>query len=318
MYESLPDAARPLPPSLLKIRILLRTGTYSIVAHDPATGDIGVAVQSHWFSVGAVVPWTRPGVGAVAVQSIPDPVVAVRLLDRLEAGELPEEALAAEIAGDEQRDFRQTAVVAADGRTAVHTGSMCMAYAGDTGGAGFSCQANIMASDRVWPAMAEAYEAADGPLARRMLAALHAAEAAGGDIRGRQSCAVVVAPAQGEPWRRTVDLRVEDSPEPLEEMQRLLDVHDAYALAERGDELVAEGRTDEAGDAFRRAADLAPDNHELLFWAGLAAFQGGQRDLGLDQVRRAIELQPGWAELLPRLPPLFAPSGPEVSEALGL
>jgi uncharacterized Ntn-hydrolase superfamily protein len=297
---------------------VLRTGTYSIVAHDPATGEVGVAVQSHWFSVGSVVPWTRAGVGAVATQSIPDPAIGMRVLDRLEAGDAPAVALAAELAGDPQADFRQTAVVAADGRCAVHTGALCVAYAGDAGGSGFSCQANIMASERVWHAMAEAFPAAEGPLARRLLAALEAAEGAGGDIRGRQSCAIVVVPPSGEPWRRTVDLRVEDAAEPLEEIARLLDVHDAYALATEGDDLISEGRPDEAGEAFRRAAQLAPDNHELLFWAGLAAVQGGERDLGLAQVRRAIELQPGWAELLPRLPPLFAPAGPEVREALGL
>lgn len=297
---------------------MVRSGTYSIVARDPATGEVGVAVQSHWFSVGAIVPWTRAGVGAVAVQSVPDPATGPRLLDRLEAGEDPAGALAAELAVDEQADFRQIAVAAADGRVAVHTGVGCMDHAGDTVGEGFSCQANIMASGRVWGAMAEAFTGSEGPLARRLLDALDAAEAAGGDIRGRQSCAIAVAPAHGEPWRRTVDLRVEDAPEPLDEMRRLLDVHDAYALATEGDELVSLGRVEEAGDAFRRAADLAPDNHELLFWAGLAAVGGGQTDLGLAQVRRAIEIQPGWAELLPRLPALFAPAAPEVARTLGL
>jgi uncharacterized Ntn-hydrolase superfamily protein len=299
---------------------MLRHGTYSIVGHDPTTGDMGVAVQSHWFSVGSIVPWARAGVGAVAVQSIPDPEVGSRLLDRLAAGQGPDEALRAELATDEQADFRQVALVSADGRAAAHTGAMCVAYAGDVQAAGCSCQANIMASERVWPAMAEAFAAADPalPLARRLLAALHAAEEAGGDIRGRQSCAIVVAPAEGEPWRRTVDLRVEDAAEPLEEMERLLGVHDAYALATEGDELVSLGRLDEAGDAFRRAAELAPDNHELLFWAGLAAVHAGQEELGLGQVRRAIEQQPGWAELLPRLPEVFAPAAPAVAARLGL
>jgi len=297
---------------------MLRSGTYSIVAHDPVTGEVGVAVQSHWFSVGAIVPWTRAGVGAVAVQSVPDPAAGPRLLDRLEAGEGPAAALAAELAADEQADFRQIAVVATDGRVAAHTGPNCMDYAGDIVAGGFTCQANIMASDRVWGAMAEAFSGSDGPLARRLLGALDAAEGAGGDVRGRQSCAIAVAPAQGEPWRRTVDLRVEDDPEPLEAMRRLLGLHDAYALATEGDELVSMGRTDEAGEAFRRASELAPDNHELLFWAGLSAVQAGQRDLGLSQVRRAIKLQPGWAELLPRLPAIMAPAAPAVARELGL
>lgn len=297
---------------------MLRAGTYSIVAHDRASGELGVAVQSHWFSVGAVVPWTRAGVGAVAAQSVPDAAAAVRLLDRLEVGEAPDAALAAELAADPQAAFRQTAVVAADGRTATHTGESCIAFAGQAGGPGFSCQANIMASEEVWPAMAQAFPAAQGTLARRMLAALYAAEAAGGDVRGRQSCAIAVAPAGGEPWRRTVDLRVEDHPEPLAEMQRLLGLHEAYALATEGDDLVSEGRLEQAGEAFRRAAALAPDNHELLFWAGLAAYAGGRREEGLAQVRRAIELEPGWAELLGRLPEQIAPAAPAVARALGL
>jgi len=298
---------------------MVRAGTYSIVAHDDATGEVGVAVQSHWFSVGSIVPWSRPGVGAVAVQSVPDPAAGPRLLDRLEAGEDPQEALRAELAADDQASHRQTALVAVDGRTAVHTGAMCMAFAGAAGGPGFSCQANVMASERVWGAMADAFAAAASQtLARRMLTALDAAEAAGGDIRGRQSCAVVVAPAAGEPWRRTVDLRVEDAAEPLAEMARLLDVHDAYALATEGDEHMAAGRFAEADAAFTRAAELAPGNHELLFWAGLAEFGSGRREEGLAQVRRAVELQPGWAELLPRLPAAIAPSAAEVAEALGL
>lgn len=299
---------------------MLRCGTYSIVAHDPGTGEVGVAVQSHWFSVGSIVPWTRAGVGAVAVQSVPDPAYGERLLDRLQAGEDPRAALDAELAADEQAGFRQVAVVAADGRAAAHTGAMCVAFAGDVAGEGFTCQANIMASERVWGAMADAFGRSDPalPLARRLLAALDAAERAGGDVRGRQSCAVAVAPAAGERWRRTVDLRVEDAAEPLEEMARLLDVHDAYALATEGDELVSRGCTEEAGAAYRRASELAPGNHELLFWAGLAAVQAGRREDGLRQVRRAIELQPGWAELLPRLPAAMAPAAPAVAAELGL
>ncbi len=160
-----------------------------------------------------------------------------------------------------------------------------------------------MASERVWTAMAEAFPRADGPLARRLLAALRAAEDAGGDIRGRQSCAIVVAPAAGEWWRKTVDLRVEDAAEPLEEMARLLETSTTPTRWRRSATTSSpRGAREEAGDAYRRASELAPENHELLFWAGLAAFQGGQRELGLDQVRRAIAVQPGWAELLPAPP----------------
>jgi uncharacterized Ntn-hydrolase superfamily protein len=164
--------------------------------------------------------------------------------------------------------------------------------------------------------MASAFESASGPLARRLLAALHAAEAHGGDARGRQSAALVVAPARGEPWQRTVDVRVDDHPEPLTQMDRLLDLSEAYALATAGDDLVGQGRHEEAGERYRRASELAPGNHELLFWAGLAAAQAGDLTTALDRVREAIRLQPGWRELLERLEPEIAPSAPAVLAAL--
>jgi uncharacterized Ntn-hydrolase superfamily protein len=290
--------------------------TYSLVARDPQTGDLGVAVQSHWFSVGPIVPWARPGVGAVATQSIAEPAYGPRLLDRLAAGQAPREALTALLAEDEQARFRQVAVVDARGRVAVHTGEGCIAFAGDHAGEGFSAQANMMASPEVWPAMAHAFDAAVGPLARRLLAALHAAEAHGGDVRGRQSAALLVVPAAGEAWQVSVDLRVEDHPEPLAELDRLLDLHDAYALATRGDDLTGEGRHDEAGAAYDAASALAPVNHELLFWAGLAAAQAGDLPAAVERVRRAIALQPGWADLLGRLEPEVAPGAAAVRAAL--
>jgi uncharacterized Ntn-hydrolase superfamily protein len=294
----------------------VRRGTYSIVARDPATGELGVAVQSHWFGVGAIVPWVMPGVGAVATQSIAEPAYGPRALELLAGGAPPGEALARLLAEGDRARYRQVAVIDGRGEVAVHTGDGCIAWAGDQGGREFSAQANMMASAEVWPAMAHAFEAAAGPLTRRLVAALHAAEARGGDVRGRQSAALVVAPPDGEAWRRRVDLRVEDHPEPLAELDRLLDLHDAYALATVGDDLVAEGRHDEAAERYASAAELAPDNHELLFWAGLSAAQGGDMRLALQRVRRAIELQPGWRALLARLEPDIAPSAAAVREAL--
>jgi uncharacterized Ntn-hydrolase superfamily protein len=294
----------------------MRRGTYSIVARDPATGELGVAVQSHWFSVGPIVPWARPGVGAVATQSIAEPAYGPRALDRLAGGESAGVALAALLAADPQAAYRQVAVIGAAGPPAVHTGEGCIAYAGHAAGADFSVQANMMASDAVWPAMAAAFERAQGPLARRLLAALDAAEAAGGDARGRQSAALVCVQASGEAWRRTVELRVEDHDEPLAELERLLTVHDAYDLATQGDDLVGQGRHAEAGERYEAASRLAPDNHELLFWAGLAVAQAGDLDLALARVRRAIELQPGWRDLLDRLTPEIAPGAPLVRAAL--
>jgi len=295
---------------------MVRRGTYSIVACDPATGAVGVAVQSHWFAVGPIVPWVRAGVGAVATQSIVDPSYGPRLLDLLQDGAAPQDALARAVAEDEQARYRQVAVVDAQGHVATHTGERCIPHAGHQAGENFSAQANMMASPGVWPAMAQAFERAAGPLQRRLAAALHAAEANGGDARGRQSCALLVAPRTGESWQTTVDLRVDDDPEPLHELDRLLDLHDAYELASEGDDLTGAGRHDEAGDRYERASALAPGNHELLFWAGLAAAQAGDLPTGLQRVRRAIELQPGWAELLDRLEPDIAPAAGAVREAL--
>jgi uncharacterized Ntn-hydrolase superfamily protein len=294
----------------------MRRGTYSIVARDPRSGELGVAVQSHWFSVGGIVAWARAGVGAVATQSIAEPAYGPRLLDRLTAGAHAPAALAELTAQDEQAAVRQVAVVDARGVATCHTGERCIAHAGDTSGDGFSAQANMMASPGVWPAMARAYESAAGPLARRLMAALHAAEAAGGDVRGRQSAALLVVPATGEDWRTVRDLRVEDSAEPLTELDRLLDVADAYELAGEADELAGQGRHAEAGTLYERAGALAPGNHELLFWSGLAAAQAGDMPRALERVRRAIAARPAWRELLDRLEPDIAPGAAAVRDAL--
>jgi uncharacterized Ntn-hydrolase superfamily protein len=292
--------------------------TYSIVARDPATGELGVAVQSHWFSVGSIVTWGRAGVGAVATQSIAEPAYGPRLLDRLATGEAPAAALRAELVADDRARFRQVAAVDAAGRVAAHTGESCVPFAGHVEREGFSAQANMMASAEVWPAIASAFEGAEGSLVRRLVAALDAGEAAGGDVRGRQSAALLVVPAEGEAWRRTVELRVEDHPEPLEELQRLLALREAYDLADAADELASAGRFDEAGERGRRALELAPDNPELMFWAGLSLAHQGQVDRGVAMVRRAIELHPGWGDLLGRLSQEIAPGAAVVREALTL
>jgi uncharacterized Ntn-hydrolase superfamily protein len=293
----------------------MRRGTYSIVAHDPQTGECGVAVQSHWFSVGSVVTWARAGVGAVATQSLADPGYGPRLLDALAAGEEPEAALQRLVAADEQGRFRQVACVRADGAIAVHTGPDCIAFAGHATGEGFSAQANMMATEQVWGAMAEAFSGSDGPLRRRLMQALDAAEGAGGDARGRQSAALLVVPAKGEEWDR-FELRVEDHPEPLEELRRLITVREAYDLAEKADEAMGEGRHEDAARFGAQALELTPDNHELLFWAGLGMAQSGDLDQGTEMVRRAIALQPGWRELIGRLSPEIAPSAADVAARL--
>jgi uncharacterized Ntn-hydrolase superfamily protein len=294
----------------------MRRGTYSIVARDPDSGQLGVAVQSHWFSVGSIVTWAEPGVGTVATQSIAEPAYGPQLLERLRNGESPNAALHALLDADEKARFRQVAVLDASDAGAVHTGEGCIPHAGHTEGEGFSTQANMMASAEVWPAMAEAFQAAEGPLARRLFAALEAAEAAGGDVRGRQSAALLVVPAEGEPWRRDADLRVEDHPEPLAELKRLLDLHEAYDLANRADDLGAAGRHEEASQAFMRAMELAPGNAELLFWGGLGLAQENV-EAGSGLVNQAIEANPAWGELLARLRPEIAPAAEAVRVTLG-
>ena len=201
------------------MRVAVRTGTYSIVARDPATGELGVAVQSHWFSVGSLVSWAEPGVGAVATQANVDPAYGPRTLALIRVGVTAPDALARLLEADPEADVRQVAAIDASGRVAVHTGAGCIPYAGDASGDDFSCQANMMGSEAVWGAMADAFRRAEGPLTHRLLAALDAGEGAGGDVRGRQSAAIVVAPAEGERWRLSVDLRVEDHPEPIDEIE---------------------------------------------------------------------------------------------------
>jgi uncharacterized Ntn-hydrolase superfamily protein len=286
--------------------------TYSIVARDPDSGELGAAVQSHWFSVGSVVTWARPGIGAVATQAVADPAYGPRALDLMARGVTGPDALRRLVADDRAAAMRQVAVVDAAGRVAVHTGGRCIAFAGDACGDQVSCQANMMASADVWPAMLDAYASAAGPLARRLLAALDAGEAAGGDARGRQSAALLVVPAHGEPWETVVSLRVEDDDEPLEELRRLLGLADAYALASDADDMSARGEHAAAARMYREASAMAPGNHELRFWAGLGLAQAGELDAGVREVRAAIAEQRGWRDLLARLPAELAPSAAAV------
>jgi uncharacterized Ntn-hydrolase superfamily protein len=290
--------------------------TYSIVARDPDTGRLGVAVQSHWFGVGAVVPWARPGIGAVATQANLEIAYGPRLLDLLADGADPQSALERLLEEDPAGHTRQVAVVDAQGRVAVHTGTSCTTFAGHAVGDGFTCQANIMATERVWGEMRDTFASSTGVLSERLLDALDAAERAGGDLRGRQSAALLVVPGEGEAWRTEVRLHVEDEPEPLSELRRLLAISAAYRLASRADDLAGLGRHREAADAYRQAHELDPDNHELRFWAGLGAAEVGDFDLALQQVRAAIAAHPPWREMLDRLSPDISPSAPEVRARL--
>jgi uncharacterized Ntn-hydrolase superfamily protein len=278
--------------------------TYSIVARDSATGDFGVAVQSHWFSVGPVVPWAEAGVGAVATQSLVEIAYGPRALDLLKQGYDAQRALDTLLARDPERDVRQVAIVDAQGRVAAHTGARCIPDAGHATGSGFSVQANLMRNDRVWGAMRDAYRGARGDLAERLLQALEAAESAGGDIRGKQSAAILIVRAHptDRPWTdRTMDLRVEDSPAPLPELRRLVSLHRAYDAANRGDEQLAKQNFDGAMSAYAEAARLAPESEELRFWKAAALFKEGKESEALADFRWLFARNGDWAVLVPRL-----------------
>lgn len=279
--------------------------TFSIVARDPETGELGVAVQSHWFSVGSVVTWAEAGVGAVATQSLVEVSYGPLGLALMRAGKSAGEALAALLAADEGRDLRQVAMVDAQGRVAVHTGSRCIAEAGHAVGPGFSVQANMMITGEVWPAMADAYESAEGDLAERLLVALEAGQAAGGDIRGQQSAAILIVrgTSTGRPWADTVmDLRVEDHPEPIRELWRLVQIHRAYQHMNRGDERLGEGKVEEALEEYRTAAALAPHIEELPFWQAVTLADLGRLEEALPLFGRVFAVNPAWADLVRRLP----------------
>ncbi|MCB1036039.1 MAG: DUF1028 domain-containing protein [Acidobacteria bacterium] len=279
--------------------------TYSIVARDPETGQMGVAVQSHWFQVGSVVAWAEAGVGAVATQSFVKVDYGPKGLRLLSTGIDPQEALSALLATDPQREVRQVAMVDAQGRVAAWTGGKCIQPAGHQMGDGYSVQANLMDKATVWPAMAKAFEAAQGDLASRMLAALEAAQAEGGDIRGQQAAALIVVRAEstGNYWEdRLVDLRVDDHPEPVKELRRLLRLHRAYESMNAGDEAVALGHIDEAVKLYTAASELAPDIAELPFWQAVTLFLAGRDEEALPIFKDVFAREERWWRLVPRLP----------------
>lgn len=283
--------------------------TYSIVALDPAAGQLGVAVQSHYFGTGVAVPWLEAGVGAVATQSFVEVSYGPLGLALMRAGKRAPQALTALLAADPRQDQRQVAMVDMHGNVAVHTGARCIAAAGHRTGDGYAVQANLMLQATVWDAMADAYEQSRGDLAARMLAALEAAEAEGGDIRGRQSAALVVVNAQpsGQPWQdRVIDLRVDDHADPLNELRRLLTVRRAYDGWNAAEARLAGDRVDahqvaEAVALFDAAPDLLPANPEGVFWFGCALVNAGQIEAALPYFRRVYTAQPVWRELVPRL-----------------
>ncbi|MFQ5511511.1 MAG: DUF1028 domain-containing protein [Candidatus Krumholzibacteriia bacterium] len=279
--------------------------TYSIIARDAKTGQLGVAVQSHWFSVGSNVPWVRAGVGAVATQSLTDISYGPLGLAMMQSGKTAEQALRGLLRSDENPQWRQVGMMDAAGTRAVHTGRKCIRQAGHVSGKDFIVMANLMEKATVWEAMARAFRETDGDLTEKMLAALEAAQDEGGDIRGRQSAAIVVVTGKptGVPYKDTiVDLRVEDHPEPLKELRRLVGINRAYRFMNQGDERLAEKDTEGALEAYSRAMELAPHITEIQFWSALTLFTTGHEDEAIEYFKEVFARDSNWVEVLRRLP----------------
>ena len=294
--------------------------TYSIVARDSVTGELGVAVQSHWFSVGSIVTWAEAGVGAVATQSFVEVSYGPLGLELMRAGKTAQQALHALLSVDPHADVRQVAMVDRFGNVAVHTGKKCILEAGHHLGKQYSTQANLMEKNTVWDAMARAYETAKGDLIDRLMAALEAAQAEGGDIRGKQSAAILVVPgtSHGRPWQeKIIDLRVEDSPEPLKELKRLIRVHRAYQHMNNGDEYFARGDVKNALKEYAAARKYAPDNLEIIYWQAVTMAGAGQGEQALPLFREVFAKDRHWYELTPRLPHSdLLPNDPKLLERI--
>jgi uncharacterized Ntn-hydrolase superfamily protein len=279
--------------------------TFSIVARDPATGEMGVAVQSHWFAVGADVTWAEAGVGAIATQSFIDPSYGQLGLGLMRSGKSAPEALRGLLATDEDRETRQVAMIDAQGRVAAHTGAKCIAAAGHRTGDNFSAQANLMEKATVWPAMAKAFEAAKGDLTDRLVAALEAAQREGGDIRGKQSAAILVVRGKstGRPWvDKVVDLRVDDASDPIPELKRLVRYHRAYVHMQNGDDCSTKKDWNCAVREYGEAEKLLPDQVEVVFWHAVTLVTSGHAEESLPLFKKVFAREPIWAELVGRLP----------------
>jgi len=266
---------------------------------------MGVAVQSHWFSVGSVVTWAEAGVGVVATQAFVEASYGPLGLALMRGGKNPQQALKSLLATDPRPEVRQVAMLDTRGRVAAHTGKRCVAEAGHLTGRGFSCQANIMRSRKVWRAMANSFRKSKGSLSERLMQALESAEQAGGDLRGRQSAAMLVVKVDGGsmPWQqRVVDLRVEDHPQPLVELRRLLKIHQAYTHANEGDALLEKGDMKRALEEYERSATLYSENAELKFWEAVTLIDHGELDRGRTILKRVFRTNKDMRVLLRRLP----------------
>lgn len=261
-------------------------------------------MQSHWFSVGTVVTWGEAGVGVVATQAFSNPSFGPRGLELMRKGVSAEKAMRSLLKEDGGRDLRQVAMLDAKGSVAAHTGKRCIPCAGHLVATDFSVQANMMLNDQVWPEMAKRFECWKGSLAERLLVALEAGEEAGGDIRGKQSAALLVVRGQatGRVWEdRTVDLRVDDSREPLEDLKRLLRVHRAYQHMNMGDEAMEREDMPLAMKHYSTAEALFPRNLEMRFWHAVTLANNGRLDEALPIFRHVFAKDRDWRELALRL-----------------
>ena len=279
--------------------------TFSIVARDAVTGEMGVAVQSHWFSVGSIVSWGESGVGVVATQSFVNPSFGLRGLELLKAGKSPQEAVDELIASDEGRDVRQLAILNTKGRSASYTGKNCIPDAGNIAKENYSVQANMMLNNTVWPAMSEAFENSTGPLAERLITALEAGQNAGGDIRGKQSACLLIVKGEvtDKPWEdKMFDLRVDDSPEPIAELKRLLRVYRAYEHMNNGDVAVEKNNMELAMKEYSAAEEMFPDNLEMKFWHAVTLANIGKLDESIPMFEEVFSKDENWKLLFSRLP----------------
>ncbi|MEE8583676.1 MAG: DUF1028 domain-containing protein [Acidobacteriota bacterium] len=313
-------SAGALPASGVSARPSQLAHTYSIVAFDAQAGEVGAAVQSHWFSVGSIVIWAEAGVGAVATQSFVKVDYGPLGLRGMAAGE-PPQALLNRLTGEDQaQQVRQVAVADVQGRAAAHTGSQCIPHACDLQGKGFSVQANMMLKDSVCRAMKEAFEKSKGSLARRLSAALQAAQAEGGDIRGRQSAALKVVSAQKpeNPWQGVlVELRVDDHQNPLQELERLLGVQEAYQAMNQGDLAIENQHMEEALQHYRRAESMLPNRLEPRFWHAVQLVTLGRLEEALPIFRAVFAQDKNWLELARRLVKVdLLPKDPAILEAI--
>ncbi|MFX1447121.1 MAG: DUF1028 domain-containing protein [Promethearchaeota archaeon] len=280
--------------------------TYSIVARDVKTGEMGVGVQSHYFSVGSIVSWGESGVGVVATQSLVNASFGLRGLELLKQGKSPREALDTLIAADEGRDVRQVAILDVHGRVAAHTGSKCIIHAGHIEGDNYSVQANMMLTDKVWSTMSKTFESyEDLPLAERIVKTLASAETVGGDIRGKQSAAILIVDGKEteNKWEdKLIDLRVEDHEHPVEELSRLLKLYRAYKHMDEGDLAMEHSDMETALNNYDSALDMFPQNLEMKFWTAVTLANNRKISKALDLFKEVFKKDNNWRLLAERLP----------------